>query len=75
VAAKTLDEWWPHRYDQENEKKSLAQAIWDAATDAAEEKFTTTNTASTPVCPKCGNAMAVLSGSHGCSGKVCLFCE
>ena len=35
----------------------------------------TTNTASTPVCPKCGNAMAVLSGNHGFSGKVCLFCE
>jgi hypothetical protein len=42
---------------------------------AMESQKPTHNTASAPVCPKCGNAMAVLSGNHGFSGKVCLFCE
>jgi tRNA(Ile2) C34 agmatinyltransferase TiaS len=41
----------------------------------AESTNSSHNTASTPVCPKCGRTMAVLSGNHGFSGKVCLFCE
>jgi hypothetical protein len=54
MAAKTFDEFWkilevPHSRQGDDYVfiKELSEVVWKAATKAAEEKFTSTNTAST----------------------------
>jgi transposase-like protein len=54
VAAKTFQEWYAFFGGEEMQvSRDEAAVVWEAATKAAEARFTSHNTASTPVCPKC----------------------
>jgi radical SAM protein with 4Fe4S-binding SPASM domain len=61
MAAKTYREWFDDSgrkmmCDDAYDRKTYGQALWDAATKAAEEKFTSTNTGSPKlpaVCDPC----------------------
>ena len=51
MAAKTFWAWWTD-CEFTTEERAACEAAWNAATEAVEEKFTSTNSAMVP-CPRC----------------------
>ena len=49
MAAEAFIDWWNTHSDEmfEWKRDAIAEAAWDAATDVAEEKFSSTNSEST----------------------------
>ena len=43
MAAKTFREWWDENYPNVSTIDEICEEAWNAATDAAEERFASTN--------------------------------
>jgi ribosomal protein S27AE len=55
MAARTLEEFQAERRGSRDLWRAISmQDIWNAATKAAEEKFTSYNNARDEICPNCG---------------------
>ena len=60
MAAKTFDEWVHNTMETEHVPTNAGgwlRRAWEAATEAAEEKFTSTNKPSVEIKPDCGNCL------------------
>ena len=65
MTAKTFEEWWSN-YDAVIGRETCCRDAWNAATEAAVKRFTSTNKASAPCCSPRYHVLLRADGSDHC---------